>query len=128
MDLHLDDQSCDVVSIAFGIRNVQDPTKAIAEFYRLLRPSGRLIVLEFSTPPNTLVRSLNNLYTKRIMPITASLIARDRSGAYNYLPKSVETFSQPEELANQITQAGFEGLERFPQSFGVCTITKAVKR
>ncbi|HIN84434.1 MAG TPA: bifunctional demethylmenaquinone methyltransferase/2-methoxy-6-polyprenyl-1,4-benzoquinol methylase, partial [Phycisphaerales bacterium] len=64
---------------------------------------------------------------KRVMPITASIIAWDRSGAYNYLPKSVETFANPEELANEILHAGFKELELSPQTFGVCTITKAVK-
>ncbi len=128
MNLQLEDQSFDVVSIAFGIRNVQDPSKAIAEFHRVLKPAGRLIVLEFSTPPNPVIRTFNNLYTKRIMPITASLIARDRSGAYDYLPKSVDTFAEPKELAELIAKEGFKDVEQHPQSFGVCTITSAVKR
>ena len=70
---------------------------------------------------------MNNVYTKRIMPITATLISQDTSGAYRYLPKSVETFSDAEELANLIEQCGFTSIRQFPQTFGVCTITLCVK-
>ena len=127
MDLHLEDESADVVSIAFGIRNVQDSAKAFAEFYRILKPGGRVVVLEFSTPPNSAIRWLNNFYTKRVMPVTASIIACDTSGAYKYLPKSVESFLDPAELATEIQQTGFSTIQQVPQTFGVCTITTAVK-
>jgi demethylmenaquinone methyltransferase/2-methoxy-6-polyprenyl-1,4-benzoquinol methylase len=82
----------DVVSIAFGIRNVAQPERAMAEFFRVLRPGGRLIILEFSLPTNGLLRGMYNFYFKHIMPRTATLIARDKSGAYKYLPRSVNTF------------------------------------
>jgi demethylmenaquinone methyltransferase/2-methoxy-6-polyprenyl-1,4-benzoquinol methylase len=127
MQLDLPANSADVVSIAFGIRNVQQPSKAIEEFYRVLRKGGRLIVLEFSTPKNPIIRFLNNFYTKKIMPITATLIARDTSGAYRYLPKSVETFIDAKELCDEIEKAGFTEIKQTPQTFGVCTITSAIK-
>jgi demethylmenaquinone methyltransferase/2-methoxy-6-polyprenyl-1,4-benzoquinol methylase len=127
MDLDLPDNSADVVSIAFGIRNVQDPSKAFSEFYRVLRPAGRLIVLEFSTPKNWLVRVCNNLYTNRIMPITATFISRDKSGAYKYLPKSIATFADATTLGEEIQRSGFVGMHQVPQTFGVCTITVATK-
>ncbi len=127
MNLDLPACSADVVSIAFGIRNVQDPAKAFAEFYRILRPKGRLIVLEFSTPPNPCVRFINNLYTRHVMPISASLIANDKSGAYSYLPKSVETFADTDELSITLAEVGFSVVEQTLQSMGVCTITKAIK-
>lgn len=128
MDLKLSDESADIVSIAFGIRNVQDSAKAFAEFYRILRPGGRVIVLEFSTPPNALIRSLNTFYTNRVMPITATIIAGDTSGAYKYLPKSIETFTKPTELASELVRVGFCEVELSPQIFGVCTIIRALKR
>ena len=128
MALQLEDATADVVSIAFGIRNVQDPKKAFEEFYRILRPGGRLIVLEFSTPKNALLHWCNTLYTKRIMPLTATIISGDSSGAYKYLPKSVETFAEAKEMAVQIKSVGFAELAQAPQTFGVCTITTAVKR
>ncbi len=127
MNLQVEDASVDVVSIAFGIRNVQQPAKAIAEFYRILKPGGRLLVLEFSTPPNMCIRFLNNIYTKYLMPLTATLIAKDTSGAYKYLPKSVESFAEPKELASLIENTGFCDVEHESQTFGVCTITKALK-
>ena len=127
MDLKLEDESADVVSIAFGIRNVQEPERAIKEFYRILKPGGTLIILEFSTPPNSVIRFFNDVYTKNIMPFTATLIAGDTSGAYQYLPKSVATFSTAEELANSVERCGFATVRQFPQTFGVCTITRAMK-
>jgi demethylmenaquinone methyltransferase / 2-methoxy-6-polyprenyl-1,4-benzoquinol methylase len=127
MDLQLPDCSADVVSIAFGIRNVQDPQKAFAEFYRILRPKGRLVVLEFSTPRNKSVRFLNNFYTNIIMPLTATLISRDTSGAYKYLPKSIETFACAKELAEEVQCAGFKEVKQQVQTFGVCTITSGIK-
>jgi len=120
MNLPFDDESFDIVSIAFGIRNVADPTRAIAEFHRVLRPGGRVVVLEFDEPRNPLIRLGNDLYTKHIMPMTATLIARDRSGAYRYLPKSVETFMKREAMQNALRQAGFGELKARPMTFGVC--------
>ncbi|MBT4531204.1 MAG: bifunctional demethylmenaquinone methyltransferase/2-methoxy-6-polyprenyl-1,4-benzoquinol methylase UbiE [Phycisphaerae bacterium] len=127
MDLNLPEKCADVVSIAFGIRNVQKPDLAFREFFRILRPGGRLIVLEFSNPKNCIVSFINSVYTKHIMPVTATLISRDQSGAYKYLPKSVETFAEPAVLAKEIEEAGFSAIEQHAQTFGVCTITKAVK-
>ncbi len=127
MNLQLPDCSADVVSIAFGIRNVQEPHKALAEFYRILRPGGRLVVLEFSTPSNNCVRFINSFYTNRIMPLTATLISGDTSGAYKYLPKSIETFACAKELAEEIRSTGFIDIKQQAQSFGVCTITCGTK-
>lgn len=122
MNLPFADASFDVVSIAWGIRNVAEPSKALREFRRVLRPGGRLCVLEFSEPRNRAMRAMNRLYTAKIMPCTATLIARDRSGAYRYLPRSVEDFPQPEAFATLIEQAGFLRPMMHPLTFGVCTI------
>lgn len=122
------DGSFDVVSIAFGIRNVQDPAKALAEFRRVLSPNGRLIILEFAEPRNPLVRAFNNLYSKRIMPITATLIAHDRSGAYKYLPRSVSTFMAPGQMRSALEAAGFTGVETRPLSMGICMCYRADAR
>jgi demethylmenaquinone methyltransferase / 2-methoxy-6-polyprenyl-1,4-benzoquinol methylase len=120
MNLPLPDASVDVVTIAFGLRNVQDAPKALGEFRRVLRPGGRLLVLEFCEPTNPLIRLGNHLYTKRIMPWTATLISRDRSGAYLYLPKSVSSFyNQPQMLA-AFSSAGFVKNKAHPMTFGTC--------
>lgn len=127
MALELPDESADVISIAFGIRNVQDPAVAFCEFFRVLKPNGRLVILEFSTPKQPVIRVLNNLYTKHIMPRTASFIAGDRSGAYHYLPKSVDTFCDAKALAELAKEAGFSNIVQTPLTFGVCTITSGFK-
>lgn len=119
-NLPFDDESFDIVSIAFGIRNVARPPQALAEFRRVLRPGGRLIILEFGRPRLAPIRFLNNIYTRHIMPRTASLISRDKSGAYRYLPRSVETFLSVSEMSDAMTAAGFEVDAAKRMTFGVC--------
>lgn len=125
MDLHLPDESVDVVSIAFGIRNVDDPRRAIGEFARVLRPGGRLVILEFDTPRLAPVRWFNCWYSGWLMPRTATLISGDRSGAYRYLPKSVESFMSREAMIAAITDAGFVGVSARPLTMGICTCYRA---
>lgn len=124
--LPLPDASADVVSIAFGIRNVQDIPTALKEFRRILRPGGRLVILEFSKPTNPLIRAVNNFYTGKIMPITATLISGDKSGAYKYLPKSVDTFISREKMVHMMADAGFGRIEQHPLTFGVCVCYRGV--
>lgn len=126
MNLPLDDACADVVSIAFGIRNVADPDMALREFRRVLKPGGRLVVLEFAEPRFAPVRWVSNFYTKRVMPLTATLIARDRSGAYRYLPRSVGTFLSPEALAERMSRAGFGAIRQKSLSLGVCVCSVGV--
>ena len=125
--LPLPDACCDVISIAFGIRNVQNVDAALAEFHRVLRPGGRVIVLEFSEPKNPVIRSLNRFYTGQIMPRTATWISRDRSGAYAYLPKSVSTFMTRQQMTQHLADAGFASITQKPMTFGVCVCYRGVK-
>lgn len=127
LSLPLPNQSCDVLSIAFGIRNVQDPGGAIHEFFRVLRPGGRLIILEFSLPTNPILRSLYNFYFRQILPRTATLISRDKTGAYKYLPESVNTFIGPEQMMSMMRDVGFQNVEQFPLTFGVCVCYRGIK-
>ena len=127
MSLPLPDASADVVSIAFGIRNVADPAAAIREFYRVLRPAGRLIILEFSLPTNPLLRGLYNFYFRQILPRTATLISRDKTGAYKYLPESVNTFISRDAMTRMMQGAGFTSVEQHPLTFGVCVCYRGVK-
>jgi demethylmenaquinone methyltransferase/2-methoxy-6-polyprenyl-1,4-benzoquinol methylase len=127
MALPLGDASADVLSIAFGIRNVSDWGKAIDEFARVLRPGGRLIILEFSLPTNPLMRGLYNFYFKKIMPVTATLISGDKSGAYKYLPQSVNTFISREAMRERMKAAGFRDVVARPMTFGICVCYKGVR-
>jgi demethylmenaquinone methyltransferase/2-methoxy-6-polyprenyl-1,4-benzoquinol methylase len=124
--LPLPDASADVVSIAFGIRNVADPAAALREFRRVLRPGGRVIILEFSLPTNRLLRSLYNFYFRKILPVTATLVSGDKTGAYKYLPQSVNTFITRERMMAMMIDTGFERVEQFPMTFGVCVCYRGV--
>lgn len=127
-DLPLEDASVDCVSIAFGIRNVKDPAKAVSEFARILRPGGRLVILEFDRPSIAPIRWFNDFYCGQIMPRTATLISHDRSGAYRYLPKSVGAFMSHEKLEALIASAGFEDVSSRSLSLGICRLYRAVRR
>ncbi|MDB5292042.1 MAG: ubiE [Phycisphaerales bacterium] len=126
--LPLPDESADVASIAFGIRNVADPSAAVREFFRILRPGGRLLILEFSLPTNALLRAFYNFYFRKILPRTATLISGDRTGAYKYLPESVNTFIGREQMMTMMRDAGFTQVEQHPMTFGVCVCYRAEKK
>lgn len=126
MRLPVADGSIDVISIAFGIRNVTDPAAAVREFRRALRPGGRLIILEFSLPANPLLRGLYNFYFRQIMPRTATWISRDRTGAYRYLPRSVNTFIGRGEMVGLLEKAGFADVVARPLTFGIAVIYRGV--
>ncbi len=127
MRLPLADDCADVVSIAFGIRNVAQPALAMAEFLRVLRPGGRVVVLEFGLPTHPLMRGLYNFYTHQVMPRTATWIAGDRSGAYKYLPRSVNTFMDRAAMLDLMGRAGLKELQASPLTMGIAVIYCGVK-
>ena len=117
--------SADVVSIAFGIRNVADPARAVAEFASVLRPGGRRVILEFDRPRGALMRRFYDFYCGWLMPRTATLISGDRTGAYRYLPRSVGTFLSRDEMCALITRSGFRDVSVTPLTFGICACYRA---
>ncbi len=117
--LPLGDEMFDVVSIAFGLRNVADPAVAVAEFWRVLRPGGRLVVLEFGQPRNRLLNAMYQFYFRHVLPRTAAAVARDTSGAYRYLPQSVATFLDREGVERLLAEQGFESVEAKSLTFGI---------
>lgn len=125
--LPFDDASADVVSIAFGLRNVADPARAVREFARVLRPGGRLVVLEFDCPRLAPVRWFNAWYGGWLMPRTATFISGDRTGAYRYLPRSVGAFMTSRELCAVLAASGFRGVRARALSLGICACTRAVR-
>jgi demethylmenaquinone methyltransferase/2-methoxy-6-polyprenyl-1,4-benzoquinol methylase len=127
MNLPFEDGAFDIVTIAFGIRNVADPTRALEEFHRVLGRGGRLVILEFSEPTIPILRGLSRFYTHQVMPRTATWIARDRSGAYRYLPRSIETFLDRESMANAMMKAGFDAIQQVAMTFGVCVAYRGVR-
>ncbi len=125
--LPLQNQSVDVISIAFGIRNVSDWGKAVEEFYRVLRPGGRLIILEFSLPAHPVLRAGYNFYFRRILPRTATLISGDKTGAYQYLPESVNTFISPDQLTQRMKTAGFADVIARSLTAGICFCYRGIR-
>ena len=100
------DAQFDCVTIAYGIRNVTDRAKALREFHRVLRPGGRLGVLEFSTPPEALIRKAYDAYSFAVIPRLGQAIAGDRS-SYQYLVESIRRFPKQAEFAAMMEGAGF---------------------
>lgn len=125
--LDVPDASADVVSIAFGIRNVVSPERAIREFARILKPGGRLVILEFSRPPAGPARWFNDFYCGWLMPRTATWISGDRSGAYRYLPKSVGTFMVRSAMCGLLERAGLGDITARGMTLGICVCYRAVK-
>lgn len=128
MALRFDSASADVITIAFGIRNVTEPARAIAEFARVLKPGGRLVILEFGRPSFAPFRWFNDFYCGTIMPRTATWISRDRSGAYKYLPKSVGTFMSRQQMIDLLAAHGFEQITARSLTMGICTCYRALRK
>lgn len=126
-NLPLPDACCDVTSIAFGIRNVVDPLSAMREFFRVLRPGGRVVILEFSLPTNPLLRSLYNFYFKKILPRTATWISGDKTGAYKYLPQSVQTFIGRKAMIDMLAKTGFTNISQHALTCGICICYRGFK-
>jgi demethylmenaquinone methyltransferase/2-methoxy-6-polyprenyl-1,4-benzoquinol methylase len=96
------------VMVAFGIRNLSDLSGGLLEFARVLRPGGRLVVLEFAEPPNPLLKRFYLLYFRRVLPVVGRLVS-GHPWAYEYLPESVKAFPPPQTLREEIGNAGFRG-------------------
>ncbi len=107
MALPFDDNTFDVYTISFGIRNVTRPQEALNEAYRVLRPGGRLMVLEFSQLPNPMMQKAYDLYSFNVIPRMGQLIANDRE-SYQYLVESIRNFPDQETFLAMVRDAGFE--------------------
>jgi len=125
--LPIADESVSVTSCAFGVRNFQNLEVGLQEMHRVLRAGGRAVVLEFSLPAQPILRRLYLFYFTRLMPAAATLISRDRTGAYRYLPRSVLSFHESDAIVSCFKNAGFGQVTVFPLTWGVVSVYRAVK-
>lgn len=115
------DETFDGITIAFGIRNVVDRQAGLREMFRVLKPNGRAVILEFSNPKSKLFRQIYYFYFQKILPTLGGLISRKRS-AYQYLPDSVIEFPSQDEFSQMMQDAGFKRTQYADQTFGIATV------
>lgn len=120
------DNSFDCVTCAYGVRNFQDLLAGYCEMLRVLRPGGRVVILELSTPSSALVRPFYKLYTRGVIPAVGRTVSKDVR-AYSYLPESIAAVPQRGEMTAIMEQAGFADARFRPLTFGTCMIYTARK-
>ncbi len=121
MHLPFENNTFDVYTISFGIRNVTRPQEALNEAFRVLRPGGRLMVLEFSQIPNELMQKVYDLYSFNIIPRLGQAIANDRD-SYQYLVESIRKFPDQDTFLGMVRQAGFENAKFRNLSMGIACL------
>jgi demethylmenaquinone methyltransferase/2-methoxy-6-polyprenyl-1,4-benzoquinol methylase len=124
--LPFDDNAFDAVTISFGLRNVVEPQKALAEMFRVTKPGGRIVITEFSTPPNPLMRLVYRTYLTRVMPVL-SIATSTNSAAYTYLADSIEAWPNQQELAKHIHTVGFRKVAYRNLTGGIVALHRGTK-
>ena len=120
------DNHFDPITIGFGLRNVTDKEKALASMFRVLKPGGRLLVLEFSKPTSELMAKLYDLYSFHILPKMGKLVARD-SDSYQYLAESIRMHPDQDTLKGMMETVGFESVDYFNLTQGVVALHRGYK-
>ena len=116
-----------IVSVAFGLRNVADTDLGLREMTRVCKPGGKVAVLEFSVPRRQPIKGMYGWYFKNVLPRIGQMLARNDSSAYSYLPDSVGEFPCYEALAEKMKQAGLSKVDFYPLTFGIATLYVGVK-
>jgi len=114
------DCAFDSVTIAFGVRNLDNRNQGLREMYRVLKPGGKLVILEFSIPRNRIFRHVYQLYFRCVLPIVGGLFSK--LSAYRYLPESVYQFPSREDFTVDLTSCGFTGIVHHDLTFGIVTV------
>jgi demethylmenaquinone methyltransferase/2-methoxy-6-polyprenyl-1,4-benzoquinol methylase len=115
------DHAFDGATVGFGVRNLSDLARGLREFHRVLRPGARLVILEFTTPPNALIRKAYHVYFHRILPVVGRLVS-GHPWAYEYLPKSVGEFPGAADLETMMLGVGFGDAGHRLLTFGIAAI------
>jgi len=127
MELPFPAQTFDFVTISFGIRNVVDVDQTLSEFCRVLKPGGKVVILEGSVPSNRFVRFFHLFYLRHLVPMIGSTLSRHKS-AYRYLNETIETFPAGAAMCQILNQAGFSEVGFKPLTFGLVTLYCGTKR
>jgi len=124
--INFPNNSFDAIMVAFGIRNFQNLGNGLKEMFRVLRPNGKVIILEFSNPKKLPIKQLFNFYFKFVTPFIGQLITSNKE-AYKYLYHSVQTFPEGEDMIGKINDVGFHSALYKSLTFGICSIYYASK-
>lgn len=119
--LLFDNDSFDAVTVAYGVRNFEDLEKGLSDMLRVLKPRGKVVILEFSKPRVFPVKQGYNFYFKYITPAIGKLFSKDAS-AYTYLPESVAAFPDGKDFTELLSKVGFQNTKWRPLAFGICSI------
>lgn len=125
-NLRFADNSFDAVTVAFGVRNFENLEKGLAEMLRVLRPGGRVVILEFSKPGIFPIKQLYNSYFKYVLPLIGRLTSRDMR-AYTYLFESVQAFPEGKDFLNILSKTGYQNPQCERLTLGICSIYTAIK-
>lgn len=125
-NLPFENDTFDAVTVAFGVRNFENLAQGLSEINRVLKPGGKLVVLEFSNPTTFPIKQLYKFYFKYILPFWGRLIAKHKT-AYTYLPASVQVFPEGEKFLEYLRNAGYTNERQKKLSFGICSIYTGVK-
>lgn len=121
------DEAFQIVSVAFGLRNVADTMQGLREMSRVCAPGGKVVILEFSLPRNRVIGGLYGWYFRHVLPRIGQIVSRNRQSAYSYLPESVSEFPSGERLAAMMNSCGLERVTFMPLTLGLATVYVGVK-
>jgi demethylmenaquinone methyltransferase/2-methoxy-6-polyprenyl-1,4-benzoquinol methylase len=124
--LNFVDDHFDAITVAFGVRNYQNLEKGLADMYRVLKPEGKIVILEFSKPRTFPVKQGYNFYSNQVLPFFGRLFSKDNS-AYTYLPESVAAFPDGEDFIKLMNKVGFKKSKDIRLTFGICAIYTGIK-
>jgi demethylmenaquinone methyltransferase/2-methoxy-6-polyprenyl-1,4-benzoquinol methylase len=126
VQMEFEDNQFDAITVAFGVRNFDDLSLGLKEMNRVLRPGGKLVILEFVNPVKFPIKQLYTFYSKYILPFWGKLFSGSKE-AYVYLPESVKAFKEREELCKELEKCGYSHTKYTDLTFGICGLYTARK-